>query len=68
MSQKGEGPHSDDKEWLKSWKISHNFSYISEFQKTYQSCDKMLREGNFECQFEIWMSYKGFYCQCEGLQ
>ena len=37
---------------LNSWKISHYFSYISEFQKIAQNFDKMLPEGNFERQFE----------------
>ena len=37
---------------LKSWKISHNFSRISKFQKILQNCDKKFAEGNFEWQFE----------------
>ena len=52
MSQEGERPHFDNKEWLNSWKISHRFSYISEFQKIAQDFDKMLPEGNFERQLE----------------
>ena len=37
---------------LNNWKISHHFSYIFEFHKIVQNFDKMLREENFERQFE----------------
>ena len=43
---------------LNSWKISHNFSYISEFQKSVQNFDKTLPEGNFERQLETLNAFK----------
>ena len=54
MSQEREGPHFDDREWFKKSKdkLKDNFSYICNFQKTVMNCNKMLPEGNFECQFE----------------
>ena len=51
MSQEEGGRHSGIKEWFK-WKVSHYFSYISEFQKIVQNFDKMFPEGNFEHQFQ----------------
>ena len=52
MSQEGEGPNSDDKEWLKKLRINHHLFFISEFLKNVQNFDKMLPERNFERQLE----------------
>ena len=45
---------------LKCWKIIHNFSYISEFQKILLSCDKInVPEGSL-VSLKLWVRYKNF--------
>ena len=60
MIQEGKGPHFDNKNDLSSWKKSHYFSCISEFQKIAQNFDNMLPKGNFERHFETLNALKKF--------
>ena len=52
MSQEGEGPNSDDKEWLKKIKDKSSFILYFRILENVQNFDKMLPERNFQRQLE----------------